>query len=60
MSAQHSTQQSEENHVYQGGSAMIVAFLFLFILVAFAAWYWLGVHPESNSVHTPTHVEATK
>jgi hypothetical protein len=64
MSAQHTTHEtphSEENHVYKGGPAMILGYLLLFILVASAAWYWMGLHPEHTTEHSATHVqEATK
>lgn len=64
MSAQHSThnnQHSEDNQVYNGGPTMIIGFLLLFIFVAYAALYWLGVHPKHNTEHAATHeTEMTK
>jgi uncharacterized protein YpmB len=64
MSAQHSTQNnqhSEDNQVYKGGPAMIIGFLLLFIFVAYAALYWMGMHPTHTTEHAATHeTEMTK
>ena len=64
MSVEYSTssnQPSEENQVYNGGPAMIIGFLLFFILVAYAALYWLGMHPKHNTEHAASHeTEMTK
>ena len=64
MSAQLSTknnQHSIDNKVYKGGPAMIIGFLLLFILMAYAALYWLGMHPKHNTEHAASHeTEMTK
>ena len=53
MSATETTKQSKDNQVINGGPGLIIAYLVIFILVAAASLYLLGMHPAhvANEEH---------